>query len=44
MKLTEQRSRNLPLPATGQSLTFCDEVKGFGVRCTPGGGRQLTGL
>jgi hypothetical protein len=30
MKLMEHRSRNLPLPSTGQSLTFCDEVKGLG--------------
>lgn len=36
MKLTEHRARHLTLPKSGQRLTFCDEVKGFGVRCTPG--------
>jgi integrase len=36
MKLTENRSLHLPLPKSGQRFTFCDQVKGFGVRCTPG--------
>jgi hypothetical protein len=33
---TEHRARRLPLPESGQRFTFCDEVKGFGVRCTSG--------
>jgi integrase len=36
MKLTEHRARHLTLPQSGQRFTFCDEVRGFGVRCTPG--------
>jgi integrase len=36
MKLTEARARKLPLPKIGSTFTFCDEVKGFGVRCSPG--------
>lgn len=36
MKLTEARARKLPLPKTGSTFTFCDEVKGFAVRCSPG--------
>jgi hypothetical protein len=35
-KLTAHRARNLPPPESGQHFTFCSEVKGFGVRCTPG--------
>jgi hypothetical protein len=37
MRLTEHRARHLPLPKSGQRFTFCNEVRGFGVRCTPGG-------
>jgi integrase len=35
-RLTESRARRLKLPQTGQRFSFCDEVKGFGVRLTPG--------
>jgi len=36
MRLTENRSLHLPRPKAGQRFTFCDQIKGFGVRCTPG--------
>jgi hypothetical protein len=36
MRLTEHRARHLSLPKSGQRFTFCYQVKGFGIRCTPG--------
>jgi integrase len=37
-RLTESRARRLPLPPSDAKnfFTFCGEVKGFGVRCSPG--------
>lgn len=35
-RLTETRALRLKPPATGQAFQWCDEVKGFGVRLTPG--------
>jgi integrase len=35
-RLTESRSVRLKLPTSGQAFEWCDEVKGFGVRLTPG--------
>ena len=34
-RLTETRALRFPLPASGQVLQWCSEVKGFGVRLTP---------
>ena len=34
-RLTETRALRFPLPASGQTLKWCSEVKGFGVRLTP---------
>jgi integrase len=36
MKLTKTTVEKLPLPATGQALVWDSELKGFGVRLTPG--------
>src|SRR5262249_28810301 len=51
VRLTEHRARRLPLPKPGvsnrvprQRFTFCSEVKGFGVRCTSGGGAYIVQL
>lgn len=35
-RLTESRSARLKSPETGQAFEWCSEVKGFGVRLTPG--------
>ena len=34
-RLTETRALRFPLPASGQTLKWCSEVRGFGVRLTP---------
>ncbi|RUV29190.1 DUF4102 domain-containing protein, partial [Mesorhizobium sp. M1A.T.Ca.IN.004.03.1.1] len=31
----------LPLPATGNKITYDDDVKGFGIRVTAGGARSF---
>ena len=37
MKLTKKTVEDLPLPGSGQQLIWDSELKGFGVRLTPGG-------
>jgi integrase len=51
MRLTEFRASRLPLPKTDvpngapkQRFTFCSDIKGFGVRCTPGGRAYIVQL
>lgn len=40
MKLTKKQVENLPVPATGQTLYWDDELRGFGVRLTTTGARS----
>src|SRR3954468_112579 len=35
-RLTESRARRAKLPESGQEFIWCSEVKGFGIRLTPG--------
>jgi integrase len=35
-RLTETRASRAPLPETGQAFEWCSEIRGFGVRLTPG--------
>lgn len=35
-RLTETRATRLPQPDSGAQLVYCSEIKGFGVRLTPG--------
>lgn len=41
MKLNDTLIDKLPLPATGNKITYDDDVKGFGIRVTAGGARSF---
>jgi integrase len=41
MKLTNREVAKLPIPATGNKITYDDDVKGFGIRITAGGNRSF---
>lgn len=41
MKLSDPEIKKLPTPATGNKITYDDEVKGFGVRVTAGGAKSF---
>lgn len=40
-KLTDRLVRSLPLPASGNKITYCDELKGFGCRVTYRGAKAF---
>jgi len=40
-KLTDRLVRSLPLPASGNKITYCDELKGFGCRVTHKGAKAF---
>ncbi|MFD1986826.1 tyrosine-type recombinase/integrase [Mesorhizobium newzealandense] len=41
LKLTDTIVDKLPLPSTGNKITYDDDVKGFGIRVTAGGARSF---
>ncbi|MER8655261.1 tyrosine-type recombinase/integrase [Mesorhizobium sp. M0847] len=41
MKLSDAEIKRLPTPATGNKITYDDDVKGFGVRVTKAGARSF---
>ncbi|TGP33320.1 MULTISPECIES: site-specific integrase [unclassified Mesorhizobium] len=41
MKLSDPEIKKLPTPATGNRITYDDEVKGFGVRVTAAGAKSF---
>ncbi len=43
-RLTQTRAERIKLPDTGAAFEFCSEVKGFGVRLTPGGRSYIVQL